>query len=372
MKKRLKTCHFTSGHTRNDIRVFIKECVSLAESGIGVSLVVADGLGDEVLEGVKIYDVGKSAGRFNRFFKTSKKVYKKAKSLNCQVYHFHDPELMWYGNKLTKHAKVIYDIHEDVTQQIKIRSWIPKIFKPIVSIAYKNFENYICIRMNALIVPQPYMVNKFSKLNKNTVLVENFVIFNNEFSLGEKNYNKNISFHPGALTEERGLINMISSYSILDNSNKLILAGGINDELLSKIKKLKGWEKTTYLGKIPYNEVKRYFDKASIGLILYNNVGQYHLSYAIKLFEYMSNGIPVIMPNFGEWVAFNEENNCGINVNPNNYKEVSNAIKYLNNNIEEKKRLGNNGYLAVKNKYNWKIAKNRLIQLYKNLLTNHY
>ena len=48
----------TSVHPRNDVRVFQKECKSLSEAGYKVKLVVADGLGDKLVEGVQIIDVG--------------------------------------------------------------------------------------------------------------------------------------------------------------------------------------------------------------------------------------------------------------------------------------------------------------------------
>ena len=80
----------------------------------------------------------------------------------------------------------------------------------------------------------------------------------------------------------------------------------------------------------------------------------------------MLKGIPVIMPDFGEWIDFNKENNCGINVNPNNHDEVAGAIKHLNNNPQEKARLGDNGRRAVLEKYNWNLAEERLINLYQN------
>ena len=82
----------------------------------------------------------------------------------------------------------------------------------------------------------------------------------------------------------------------------------------------------------------------------------------------MLKGIPVIMPDFGEWTDFNRVNDCGINVDPNNHTQVAEAIKHLNNNPKEKARLGNNGRKAVLEKYNWNLAENRLIKLYDSLL----
>jgi len=368
MKKKIKICHITSVHPRHDVRIFVKECISLVENNYDVSLIVADGLGDQVLEGVKIFDVGISKNRRERILKTTEKVYRKAVDLNSNIYHFHDPELMYIGLKLRNGtSKVVYDIHEDLVQQIKIKAWIPKILRPTVSFLFEKIENYVVKKMDALVVPQPYMLEKYLTKNKKTVLVENFVILAENKNTHSVNYNSKICFHGGALTEERGVFNMVNTFSYLDESHQLFLAGNIKSQLLANVKELSGWGRTTYLGVLPFNEMKKHYDLASIGLILYNNVGQYHLSYAIKLFEYMKNSIPVIMPNFGEWVAFNKENQCGVNVDPSNPKEVAKAICLLNENIELKKSLGSNGRKAVLNKYNWDISKSKLIKLYNDL-----
>ena len=47
--------HLTSAHPRYDIRIFLKQCISLAKR-YTVSLIVADGLGDEVKHHIQIFD----------------------------------------------------------------------------------------------------------------------------------------------------------------------------------------------------------------------------------------------------------------------------------------------------------------------------
>ena len=54
-----KITHLTSAHPRYDTRIFIKMCSSLAKKeNYRVSLVVADGKGDESKNSVNIIDVG--------------------------------------------------------------------------------------------------------------------------------------------------------------------------------------------------------------------------------------------------------------------------------------------------------------------------
>jgi hypothetical protein len=106
----MKIIHITTIHPRYDTRIFLKQCRSLAKAGYRVSLVVADGKGDERKDGIAIYDVGSSRGRISRILKTTGRVYAKAKELDADLYHLHDPELIPAGLKLKDMGKkVIFD-----------------------------------------------------------------------------------------------------------------------------------------------------------------------------------------------------------------------------------------------------------------------
>ncbi|MDQ5920419.1 MAG: hypothetical protein QG673_475, partial [Pseudomonadota bacterium] len=113
--KILKICHITSVHPRYDIRIFVKECRTLANIGANasadiakinytyehdVSLIVADELADEIKDQIKIYSVGKAFSRKHRIFVTCRKIYNRVLELNPDVVHFHDPELMPVGLRL--------------------------------------------------------------------------------------------------------------------------------------------------------------------------------------------------------------------------------------------------------------------------------
>ncbi|MDD3741313.1 MAG: hypothetical protein PHH30_08725 [Bacteroidales bacterium] len=54
----MKICHITTAHPRYDVRIFHKECISLAEEFSDVNLIVADDKGFEIINGVNIHDIG--------------------------------------------------------------------------------------------------------------------------------------------------------------------------------------------------------------------------------------------------------------------------------------------------------------------------
>ncbi|MEJ7806104.1 MAG: glycosyltransferase family 1 protein, partial [Telluria sp.] len=79
---RARIAHLTSAHPRNDTRIFIKQCRTLAASGYDVMLVVADGKGPELRDGVRIVDAGYLDGRLNRMFTTTARVLAQAIALD--------------------------------------------------------------------------------------------------------------------------------------------------------------------------------------------------------------------------------------------------------------------------------------------------
>lgn len=364
-----KVTHLTSVHSRYDTRIFLKECISLAKiNNFKVSLIVADGNGNEIKNNISIYDVGQLKGRINRIFKTTKKVFQKAIELDSDLYHFHDPELIPVGLKLKKLGyKVIFDIHENTDLQILEKDWIPYPIRSSLSFFYKNFENYACKKFDYLFVPQLAMFDKYSKLEK-TEVIANFPT-----NISIDNYDKKLSkyklLYSGSIGESRGLWNMLDLLEKLlrlESLYTLTIAGNMSSELLIEAKKHSAWSSVNYLGFISQEELKIVYQEHTIGLIMFNNVGQYYMAYALKLFEYMLNGLTVMMPNFGDWIVFNNDNNAGYNIDVRNSIESADILNNITDDtlkINEKR----NKNLVLK-KFTWKNEEDKLIYIYKELL----
>lgn len=368
MKKRI--VHLTSVHARNDVRIFVKQCKSLQQAGYDVSIVVADGLGDEVKEGIKFYDVGKLQGRFKRFTKTTNNVFNKAKELNADVYHLHDPELMPIGIKLKKlHKKVIFDAHEDLPKQLLSKPYLNKFLLKIVSKLVSKYEKYATKKVDYIIAASPFIRDKFLKINKNTIDINNYVVIGELEKDVKWTEKEDKVCYVGGISEIRGIKELVKAMNLVDKSVKINLLGRFDStNLESTVKGYDGWKNVKEYGFLKREEVANVMSKSKAGIVTFLPLPNHIDAQPNKMFEYMSASLPIIISNFPYWKEIVDDYNCGILVNPLNPKEISEAIMYIINNPEEAERMGKNGKQAVLEKYNWNIEKEKLISVYKEIM----
>lgn len=356
-----KICHFTSAHEALDDRIFLKECVSLRKAGYDV-YIVAKG-DDSIRDGVTINGCGFSKNKLQRLFFFAKHVYKIAKSLDCDVYHFHDPELLPYGIKLKKLGKkVIFDSHEDVPAQILDKEWIPSLFRKFISILYKRYETKAVKLFDGVVTATPHIAERFDGRANKIVIINNYpklddIIYQTK-SFEER---EQIVCYAGGINQMRGEAVMVAAMKNI--KGRLILAGPHdNDNIESEV-----CANVEYIGKITRAEVNELYGKSRCGFVLYQPAANHFEAQPIKMFEYMAAGLPFIASDFPLWKNIVEENNCGICVNPRDTNAVSEACRFLLENPEKGQEMGRKGRELVMKKYNWNVEEEKLLEFYKNL-----
>ncbi|WNB17745.1 glycosyltransferase [Marivirga arenosa] len=371
MKKHL-ICHLTSAHSRYDTRIFLKECHSLKKNSYDVIFIVADGLGDEIINGIQILDVGLSKpGKIQRMISTTRRVYLKAKSLKADLYHFHDPEMMPYMLILKLSGrKVVMDIHEFFPKQVITKDYIPKFIRPALSMIVAKIEKLTAKQMSGVIVALPNLKIQFKQVNENTALVQNYPILSELKTDGNAlPYSKReraVAF-VGGITKIRGLDYLVKSLEI--SKVKLYLAGNCASEpYYNYLKSLPGWKFVVELGQISREDVSVLLNRVMAGYVTYLPAPNHIEAQPTKMFEYMSASLPVICSNFPLWRSIVDDK-CGIAVDPVNIDDIALATKSITENESLWNKFSAVGQNLIENKYNWEHEEKALLDSYKNILS---
>jgi glycosyltransferase involved in cell wall biosynthesis len=369
----IKVVHLTSAHPRYDIRIFEKECRSLAQAGFNVTLVVADGLPNETLHGVNIASVGPAGSRWKRMTTTARHVASKALSLKADIYHLHDPELLPHAKSLSRQgAAVIFDAHEDLPKQVRSKPYLPFWVKGAASAFSAKLEQHFARHLTGVVGATPNITQKFSQFCAHSTTIHNYPTAET-FNDTPPPYENRPPFavYVGGLTKLRGITEIVTAVGLSQHDCRLLLAGDFsNSDFEQQLRKLPGWEKVDYFGYLSREEIHAIFEKSRLGLVLLHPTVNYVEALPIKLFEYMAAGIPVLASNFPLWENIINTHKCGICVNPLNPAEIAQAIDYLLSDPNEAKRMGQNGYRAMREHFNWATEASGLVQFYKQVLPN--
>ena len=364
----MKIAHLSSVHADSDVRIFVKECSSLAKAGHEVYYVVPNSE-SRSLNGVQI-DSFQAAGRgrLKRMWKTVNEVYERALELDADVYHLHDPELLRIAVKLKKKGKhVIYDSHEDLPRQILAKEYLPKIVRKPLSSIVERIENKRVKKLSAVVAATPFIRERFKKVNPNTVDVNNYPIL--EELIQDIDYlekEEDSICYVGGITEIRGILELIDATEIADC--KLILAGLFSPaDLETRAKNKTGWKNVEYLGMVDRKEIANIYKRTKVGIVTLYPTINYLDSLPIKMFEYMLAGLPVIASNFPYWKDIVEKNEAGICVDPKDSKAIAEAILGLFKNPNKAKEMGEKGKAMVLEKFNWKNEEEKLLKMYDSL-----
>lgn len=361
--------HISSVHPRYDTRISLKMCTSLAARDFKVALIVADGGGNEIMSDVHIIDIGSTpSNRLSRMIKTSYQIYKKAATLDADLYHIHDPELIPVGLKLIlKGKKVVFDAHEDLPKQILSKPYLWSGSRYILSKFFEMFEKLACKYFSGIVAATPVIRDKFLAINENCIDINNYPIIGELAASQDWSERKGGVAYVGGLSEIRGAYRMLGAISRTDVPVKLKLAGDMSVKLRLKLTKEVGWENVVEYGFVGRKKVQNILDSVFAGLVVFQDAPNHTDAQPNKMFEYMSAGIPVIASDFHLWREIIVANNCGLCVNPDSEVEIAGAIDYLQSNLEIAEKMGKNGMDAIINHYNWAHEETKLVKFYNSL-----
>ncbi len=184
----------------------------------------------------------------------------------------------------------------------------------------KSILKFIFSHIDTLFFETKYLVNFFSKINKNTFWFPN-VRSRKIYPKIPRVFHKNLLFI-GHIKHEKGIDEILEASSKIDSSYTIDLYGPISEKKYTK----KFFEKynAQYKGILPSDKVLEILNKYDVVLL-----PSYKEGYPGIVIEGLSLGIPVItttLPSIKEMI---DDFHTGVLIEPGNVDQLVKAIKYF-------------------------------------------
>jgi len=367
-----RVVHLTSFHPALDVRIFHKECRTLAEAGYDVHLVVHDPPAAE-REGVTFHVIPRATGsKWSRAVERLRSMYQIARSLDGAVYHFHETELIPLGIALKRGgAKVIYDVHEDAPVEALTQLKARPVDARILSVVYTIYERVAARLLDGFVVAWPGIEQRFPEDRR--VIIANYPRLDEFGEMDEVTPTERVADHviyAGGISRVRGIFEMLDALALFkpDENLRLDLLGRFfPPELQAEAERHSGWSRVDYQGWCERDEVVRRMAAACAGLVLFHPERDHLIAEPNKLYEYMAAGLPVIASDFPHYRRIVEEAQCGLLIDPLNPHAIADAIRWMLSHPDEAEAMGERGRRKILEKYHWGIEGRRLISFYRSL-----
>jgi len=372
-------CHITTVHPPFDTRIFHKECRALVEAGYEVHL-VAQHPRDEVVCGVRIHALPTPSGRIARMLIWPWRAYRKVMAIHPRpvLCHFHDPELLPLGAVLRlRGLKVIYDVHENVADDLRFKAYMPRWLGAAASLAYRIAEGIL-----ARGVPTVHVLVSIARhYPEPRAVVRNLPILDAGGGAAARPGAGRLRSRPrllyvGDVTEERGALVMIRLAAELARrgvDGELRIVGpcrepGVEDRVREAVRAGGLDDRVVIAGRVPFDRVRGETAAADLGLCFFMPTPNNMNSLPNKLMEYMAVGLPVVASNFDCWREYVTDTGAGVQVDPQDVPAIADAVQRLLADPDLRRRMGERGREAVESRYSWQREAGKLLAFYRRLI----
>jgi glycosyltransferase involved in cell wall biosynthesis len=142
----------------------------------------------------------------------------------------------------------------------------------------------------------------------------------------------------------------------------LIIGDGAEKEHLQQLVLRYGLSNVEFLGIMPKTEVVKWFSRVEATFVTFKDLHVLHTSSPNKMFDSFAAGVPIIQSTKGWIKELVERAECGINVEPNQPEEFSNAIESIVSNKHYRDKLAANAKRLAENEFNRNILATKYLQ----------
>ncbi|GAB3944183.1 glycosyltransferase family 4 protein [Spirosoma harenae] len=372
---RIRILHVSTAHQPQDPRIVFKQCPALAEHyEVFCVLPHAD---PAIAPNIHFIRLPYFRRVIWRTFITCPFILFRCLHLRPKLVHVYVPEFLPFAYVFRFFgAAIVYEVQENLHKKMHLKQvnkgiLLKKIFYWFDQLARRNFY---------LIFTEHGYLTTYTSLAKPYEVIYNYplVSFIEPF---RQTYQPSVErpsfFYIGWLSFERAFDTLIEALAQLKSdypefSMHLFGRRTFTDEDLQKLPQFDQVKTNLrFYGYADQRKAFSYTAKATAGLALLKPVGDYPESYTTKLFEYMALGLPVITSNFPLCQQIVDKHNCGICVSPDDPIQIAQALTYLIEHPDQARSMGERGYTAIQQNYNWTSEASKLLNFYERILEDN-
>lgn len=382
--------HVSVVHRANDVRVFDKECRTLAAAGYRVTLYARTEQGPYESDGVRVVPAvppsdgsGRSPGRLHRMTVGVWGLLRPLLAERADIYHLHDPELMPLGLALRLCGKaVVYDAHEDLPAQVLGKQWIPGPLRRIVAGASWLAVRLLGSGFDAVIAATPTVAEAYGYPDsRRTDVVHNYPVLVDDGRFVPYDQRPLDLVYVGGVSELRGFSAMLDAMPLIRQrlpEARLHLVGPFlhqhtrsGEPMRDRLRAPELAGAVEYHGLLPPASARAVMGNSRVGLAVLHRTKAHEDSIPNKLFEYMAETLPVVASDFPLWAGILGSTDTGVVVDPDApdlAQRLADAALDLLTEPAKAAAMAERGRNAVVGTYSWGSEAGTLLARYDTIL----
>ena len=170
----------------------------------------------------------------------------------------------------------------------------------------------------------------------------------------------------GSIVPDRFPVMMLEALATCERDVVIRLIGyevpgmiGYTDQLTQEAERLGVADRFEYLGTLPQrSDLMARAAECDVGLSLLNyqsdDINMRHMAGASnKPFDYLSQGLALIVPRAPEWEELFAANGCAVACEPGNTQELATTFRWLSDHRDEVRRMGETGRRLIEQRWNY-------------------
>lgn len=372
-------CFIAGAFGREDSLIVMRQGRSLAASGFRVTYLVSDDQPDAFYKGIHYVSTGyKPKTKNDRIINNPRIIKKRLSEIDADIYQVSEPEMLQVGLWLKrKGKKVIYNLREWYPSYYS-RKFKNNLAKKCVYNIVKGYLQYIAKRYDAIV---NCLIDLSEDIRKQLPCelfenVTNYPFINHDFSLSFEEYclRKSIICYFGSIYTHSCQEEMLDALADFPEVTYLLAGVFYQDGYKQKLMQKATWNQVEFINGFNREELPSIINQAVIGNVVRDwskTECPNGSSAAVKIYETMEAGIPVILSKVPLYEKMVEKYHCGICVNPHSVEEFKSAIEYLLTHKQEAYEMGQNGRKAVLEEYSWDSQFDKYLKIINKIADNN-